>query len=237
MPNSKTYRLYLVVLTLLTVLTLSATAWSADEYPELRNSIAPALQKQLETLIRKKGLQKAVRQERLAIALVDITDEKKPRVAAINGDVMEYAASLPKIAILLTAFVQIEQGKLELDEKLETDLTAMIRYSSNMAATRVLPSSRLVQKLSTLKEPTLMSPPTSGGPSGRSLPVKTTGVVGTNLWQPKLHIITPTASSTIEPSRRVPSQSPRRSAPSWLPLQPEAGSRSAQVRVDTPSAC
>jgi len=154
--NSKTYNLYLVVLTLLAVLTLPATAWSADEYPELRKSIDPVLQKQLETLIRKKGLQKAVRQERLAIALVDITDAKKPRMAAINGDVMEYAASLPKIAILLAAFVQIEQGKLELDKKLEADLIAMIRKSSNTAATRVLDLVGREELLSILESPRFM---------------------------------------------------------------------------------
>ena len=45
---------------------------------------------------------------------------------------------MPKIAILLTAFVQIEQGKLDLDEKLEADLISMIRKSDNPAATRVL---------------------------------------------------------------------------------------------------
>ena len=153
---SKTYSLYLVVLTLLSALTLSATARSADVYPELRESIDPALQKQLETLIRDKGLQKAVGQERLAIALVDISDAKKPRMAAINGDVMEYAASLPKIAILLTAFVQIEQGKLELDEKLEADLTDMIRNSSNTAAPRVLDLVGREELLSTLESPRFM---------------------------------------------------------------------------------
>jgi len=156
LSNSKTYSLYLVILTLLTALTLSATVWSADEYPELRNSIDPVLQQQLEVLISRKGLQKAVGQERLAIALVDITDEKKPRMAAINGDVMEYAASLPKIAILLTAFVQIEQGKLELDEKLETDLTEMIRNSSNPAATRVLDLVGREELLRTLESPRFM---------------------------------------------------------------------------------
>jgi beta-lactamase class A len=136
--NSKTCSLHLVVLIFFTALILPAAARAADEYPLLRESIDPALQKQLETLIREKRLEKAVRQERLAIALVDISDAKQPRVAALNGDVMEYAASLPKIAILLAAFVQIEQGKLELDEKLEADLIAMTRKSSNPAATRVL---------------------------------------------------------------------------------------------------
>jgi beta-lactamase class A len=136
--SSKIFSLDLVALILLALLILPATARAGDEYPKLRESIDPSLQKQLEQLVREKGLQKAVVQERLAIALVDITHPKKPRMAAINGDVMEYAASLPKIAILLAAFVQIEQGKLELDKKLEVDMTRMIRRSSNTAATRVL---------------------------------------------------------------------------------------------------
>ena len=138
MFNTKTSTIYLAVLTLFTVLTLSSMTWSANEYPKLRESIDPDLQKQLEQLVRDKGLEKAAAQQRLAIALVDITHPKKPLMAAINGDVMEYAASLPKIAILLTAFVQIEQGKLELNEALEADITKMIRNSSNTAATRVL---------------------------------------------------------------------------------------------------
>jgi beta-lactamase class A len=129
---------YPAVLGLLTVLILSATASAENEYPKLRESIDPVMQQRLEQLVRAKGLQKAAVGKRLALALMDITDPRKPRMAAINGDVMKYAASLPKIAILLTAFVQIEQGKLELDEKLEADLTKMIRHSSNTAATRVL---------------------------------------------------------------------------------------------------
>ena len=156
LPNSRISSLSLVILALLTVLTLSATVRSADEYPPLRESIDPALQQQLETLIRKKGLQKAVDGERLAIALVDISDAEKPRMAAINGDVMEYAASLPKIAILLAAFVQIEQGKLQLDEKLEADLINMIRNSDNAAATRVLELVGREELLRILESPRFM---------------------------------------------------------------------------------
>jgi beta-lactamase class A len=128
-------------------------AYSADQYPKLRESIDPLLQQQLEQLIRNRGLQQAVARMRLAVALVDITDPKKPRMAAINGDVMEYAASLPKIAILLTAFVQIEQGKLVLDENLEADMTNMIRHSDNAAATRVLDLVGRDELLSTLQSP------------------------------------------------------------------------------------
>jgi len=145
--------LFLAVLTLLTLQILSGVAYSGDEYPELRESIDPLLQQQLERLIRDRDLQQAVAQMRLAIALVDITDPKKPRMAAINGDVMEYAASLPKIAILLAAFVQIEQGKLVLDEKFEADMINMIRHSDNAAATRVLDLVGREELLRTLQSP------------------------------------------------------------------------------------
>lgn len=138
MPSRIPPALYLIVPALLFALLLPVMALSAGEYPKLRERIDPVLQQQLEQLVRDKGMQKAVAEERLAIALADITDLTKPRVAAVNGDVMEYAASLPKIAILLAAFVQIDQGKIELDEKLESDMTEMIRHSSNSAATRVL---------------------------------------------------------------------------------------------------
>jgi beta-lactamase class A len=50
---------------------------------------------------------------------------------------MLYAASLPKIAILLGAFVEIEQGHLSLKDNRES-LTRMIRVSSNADATRML---------------------------------------------------------------------------------------------------
>jgi beta-lactamase class A len=70
--------------------------------------------------------------------VVDITDLQQPMVAGINADEMMYAASLPKIAILLGAFVQIENGKMVLDETTRTALTRMIRNSSNKAATAML---------------------------------------------------------------------------------------------------
>jgi beta-lactamase class A len=50
---------------------------------------------------------------------------------------MNYAASLPKIAILYAAFVEIERGAIVLDAALEDQMTRMIRKSSNEAATAV----------------------------------------------------------------------------------------------------
>jgi beta-lactamase class A len=79
-----------------------------------------------------------ISEKRIGIALVDITVPSRPRVAEFNGDVMIYAASLPKIAILLGALVEVERGNLELDEKLRASLTRMIRESSNEDATAVL---------------------------------------------------------------------------------------------------
>ncbi len=150
---------------LLAIVTLWAMVCRADDYPQLRASIDPWLQEQLEELIETRGLKKAATQKRLTIALVDITDLKKPRMAAVNGDVMKYAASLPKIAILLTAFVQIEEGKLALDEKLEADMTKMIRHSSNPAATRVLDLVGRDEIIQTLQAPRflLYDPRYNGG--------------------------------------------------------------------------
>ncbi len=69
---------------------------------------------------------------------MDITEPRQPRVATVNGDHMMYAASLPKIAILLGAFKQIETGAMVLDAGTHDQLTRMIRFSSNEAATTML---------------------------------------------------------------------------------------------------
>lgn len=75
---------------------------------------------------------------KVSIVIAEITDPHHPKVAAINGDLMMYAASLPKIAILLGAFVEIERGNLKLGDALREELIRMIRNSSNKAATAVL---------------------------------------------------------------------------------------------------
>jgi beta-lactamase class A len=61
-----------------------------------------------------------------------------PGSASVNGDEMMYAASLPKIAILLGAFERVARGELKLDGMAREKLTAMIRHSSNQAATEML---------------------------------------------------------------------------------------------------
>lgn len=49
-----------------------------------------------------------------------------------------YAASLPKIAILLAAHVSFADGSLEETDEIQKDLNDMIRVSSNSAATRMI---------------------------------------------------------------------------------------------------
>jgi len=125
---------------------LATTCWMAEAkdqttYPLLRESIDPELYTALEAQLTEefKGIRKLqVQNKKVSMTVVDISDPMRPRVAAVNGDHMLYAASLPKIAILLGAYAQAEQGALEIDEELRASLTRMIRISSNRDATAVL---------------------------------------------------------------------------------------------------
>ena len=109
-----------------------------NSYPLLRQRSDIRLQKNLEKTIQHLGLMKEIKNKKLAISLVDITNIKNPKLAMLNGDEMMYAASLPKIAILLGAFVEIEQGNMTLDSDTRDSLTQMIRFSSNENATKML---------------------------------------------------------------------------------------------------
>lgn len=106
--------------------------------PPLRESRDVELQRGLERSLAHLGLRQAVARKDLAVALVDITDIAQPSLATVNGDEMMYAASLPKIAILLGAFERIAEGRLSLDADTQGKLTSMIRNSSNQAATEML---------------------------------------------------------------------------------------------------
>ena len=108
-----------------------------DQAP-LWDYVDPKLEALVLEELGKLGLQHAVRRRKLAAVLVDISNVEKPRVASINGDVMLYAASLPKIAVLLGAFEKIAEGRMKLDARTEQSLEDMIRVSSNSAATAMM---------------------------------------------------------------------------------------------------
>ena len=84
------------------------------------------------------GLSGEVAQGRLALALVDATNPAAPRLAMLNGDRMMYAASMPKVAILLGALAEAEVGRLPINGETVAAMTRMIRFSSNADASRVL---------------------------------------------------------------------------------------------------
>ena len=111
---------------------------SADDFIPLREAFDPGLQQRLDRVLARLGLERPAREGRLAVALADISDPADPRLASVNGDEMLYAASLPKIAILLGAFVEVERGHLTLDTPTRESLTQMVRVSSNVEATRML---------------------------------------------------------------------------------------------------
>ncbi len=96
--------LYLLIL-------VSPSLFATPSYPDLANSIDNNLQSNLKKSLHRLGLSKPAKNKKLALTLVDITDEDNPKVAAVNGTEMMYAASLPKIAILLGAFEKIENRK------------------------------------------------------------------------------------------------------------------------------
>ena len=107
-------------------------------YPTLWESDDPVLQRDLEKLVKQQGLWQQIKTRHLSLVVVDISDLKKPQVAALNGNKMFYAASLPKIVILLGAFVEIESGSLEESDELYEHMVKMIRYSDNQSASYVL---------------------------------------------------------------------------------------------------
>ena len=154
-----------LLLTLLFVTTLSASAENKGGYPLLWDCHDAVLQQQLDRIMGTLGYDRAIKDKRLAIVLVDITRLDKPRVAAVNGNTMIYAASVPKIAILLGAFVEIREGNMTLDDDTRQSLTNMIRYSSNEEATRMLNrvgKERLLEILQS-KEFDLYDPEVGGG--------------------------------------------------------------------------
>jgi beta-lactamase class A len=105
----------------------------------LRDLLDENLQQQLTVrLSRNPAWRKMIEEKKMAIGLVDLSNPSKVLFARVNGNHMMYAASLPKIAVLLGAFHCLENRLIPPDPKLTADLNLMIRKSDNRAATRVI---------------------------------------------------------------------------------------------------
>jgi beta-lactamase class A len=120
------------------ILICLAPAEAQQQSLSLGETCDPVLQKGLVRYLNSLKLDGAANRKNLSVVVVDITDPFSPRMAYINPNEMMYAASLPKIAILLGAFDRIANGEIELNDQTLEKLQKMIRNSSNEAATEML---------------------------------------------------------------------------------------------------
>jgi beta-lactamase class A len=105
----------------------------------LRDLLDSDLQRALSQRLRRNASwSRLLAEKKMAISIVDLTHPEAARLAHINGDLMMYAASLPKIAILLAAMHRMEKGLLVESPAIMKELNDMIRHSSNGAATRMI---------------------------------------------------------------------------------------------------
>lgn len=119
---------------------ISANAHAGSVFPDLRDCHNPKLQAMLNKAMRAQQAHtpKSVHNRKMGAVVADITDLKNPQVAWYKPDVMYYAASLPKIAIVLGVLTQVDQGIIQLNPTIENKLIGMIRDSSNIYATDLL---------------------------------------------------------------------------------------------------
>ena len=96
------------------------------------------LQRSLEQTVDHLGLSGSLRDRRLALSLVDVTDQAHPRYAGLNDREMMYAASLPKIAVLVAGFEKIRAGLMQYTPAVKEMFVRMTRFSSNVDASRAI---------------------------------------------------------------------------------------------------
>lgn len=112
---------------------------SDSDIVSLRTLLDDDLQQRLEKeLMANSSWKRLLDQKRMAVGVVDLSDPKNVTFARINGAHMMYAASLPKIAILLAAMDAIEKGELKETPEVKKDMRLMISKSNNRASTRMI---------------------------------------------------------------------------------------------------
>ena len=74
----------------------------------------------------------------MSVAIVDLTNLNDIQYAGVNDTFMMYAASLPKIAVLLASMDAIDKGELEDTKEVRKDMRLMISKSNNQATTRMI---------------------------------------------------------------------------------------------------
>lgn len=98
-------------------------------------SLQSVLEKQINS---NKTWKRLIKNKKMAIGIVDLSDSTKFKYAGMNDNFMMYAASLPKIAILLASMDAIDKNELENTTEVKNDLHLMISKSNNRAATKMI---------------------------------------------------------------------------------------------------
>lgn len=105
----------------------------------LRELVDNDLEAQMKNALQENPLYaQLIREKRLAVGLVDLRDPLKARFARVNGNEMMYAASLPKIAILLATMDALENKELQETPDIKELMHQMICYSNNQASTALI---------------------------------------------------------------------------------------------------
>lgn len=130
------------------LLMIISTSYGQNELPlsiedskikPLRKLLDSSLQANFENELKSHSdWNKLILEKKMAVGLVDLSNPEKPRFARINGNHMMYAASLPKIAILLAAMDALEKGELKETAEIRKDMRLMISKSDNEASTRMI---------------------------------------------------------------------------------------------------
>jgi len=140
----KIVRLYTCLAVIFLISTVTVTAQDlpfnlkggVDKINELQCS---ELQNDLEEEIYKnKRWKNLVDSKRMSIGIVDLSDIDHIEYAGINDTNMMYAASLPKIAVLLASMDAIDKGELVNSKEIQKDMRLMISKSNNQATTRMI---------------------------------------------------------------------------------------------------
>lgn len=153
-PRCRMRPLWISLAGFLAVASVAFAAGPAAPLAAGLDQVDSRLQRGLEAAIDSLGARSLVRAGKMSVAVVDLRSGL-PRFAAVNGDRMMYAASLPKIAILAGAFDAIARGTLADSPRLREEMAQMIRVSDNRAATSVLRQVGFESVAATLQAPSL----------------------------------------------------------------------------------
>jgi beta-lactamase class A len=129
---------------LIFLLTFSANSQSLPiktdaEINQIDDLYCEDLQATLETeIFKNKTWKRLVDKKMMSVAIVDLSDLNDIQYAGVNDKHMMYAASLPKIAVLLAAMDALDKGELKDSKEIQNDMRAMISRSNNQATTRMI---------------------------------------------------------------------------------------------------